>query len=84
MRQIGLVTLNLMLYALFVGATVSLMLGLLVAAGHAVIWRGLDFPIGLRHAAQFGGWAALGYGFGWLLYAGLRGLFPVQAATTRT
>ena len=84
MRQIGLVTLHFTLYTIFVGATVSLMLGLLVAAGHVVIWRGLDFPIGLRHAAQFAGWAALGYGFGWLLYAGLRGLFPVPAGSTRT
>jgi hypothetical protein len=84
MRQIGLVVSNLTLYALFVGATVSLMLGLLVAAGHAVIWRGLDFPIGLRQAAQFGGWAAMGYGLGWLLYSRLRGLFPVSAGNTKT
>lgn len=80
MRRAGFVAANVVLYALFVGATVCLLLAFLVAAGNAVVWRGLDFPVGLRQAVQFIGWAAMGYGAGWLLYAGLRGLFPARMA----
>lgn len=78
MRQAGLILSNVVLHALFVTATVCLLLALLVAAGHVVVWRGLDFPVGLRQAGQFGGWALVGYGAGWLIYAGLRGLFPAE------
>lgn len=76
MRHAGFWVSNVLLYVLFVGATVSLLLGFLVAAGDAMIWRGLDFPIGWRQAARFMAWALLGYGTGWLLYSSLRGLFP--------
>ena len=78
MRRAGLVLSTALLHALFVTATVCLLLALLVAAGHVVVWRGLDFPIGMRQAVKFAGWALVGDGAGGLLYAGLRGLFPVE------
>ena len=83
MRHAGLLVMNGLLYALFVGATVSLLLSLLVAAGHAVVWRGLDFPIGWPQAAQFGAWAVVGYGSGWLLYFAVRGRFPIREQRAR-
>lgn len=78
MRRAGLLLSNVLLHTLFVAATVCLLLALLVAAGHVVVWRGLDFPVGLRQAGQFAGGALVAYGAGGLLYAVLRRLFPAE------
>jgi hypothetical protein len=64
MRTFGIATANVLLYALFVGATVCVLLGVLLAGLRMVVWPGLAFPVGGLQVLLLFGAAAAAVGIG--------------------
>jgi hypothetical protein len=64
MRTFGIATANVFLYVLFVGATVCVLLGVLLAGLRVVVWPGLAFPIGGLEIGLLFGAAAAAVGIG--------------------
>jgi hypothetical protein len=64
MRTFGIATANVLLYVLFVGATVCVLLGVLLAGLQIVVWPGLAFPVGGLQIALLFAAAAAAVGLG--------------------
>jgi hypothetical protein len=76
MRSVGITSVSLVLYLLFVLAGTSLCLAGLSVAGYFLVWKGLAFPLGLQAGVALG---AIGVGAVLIalgLYKGARRAFP--------
>jgi hypothetical protein len=76
MRSVGISTVSVLLYLLFVLAGTSLCLAGLSLVGYFVVWKGLGFPLDLASGIAL---AAIGLGAVILalgLYGGARRAFP--------
>jgi hypothetical protein len=70
MRTLGAAATNVLLYLLFVSATVCLLLAAILTVLRVIVWSGLEFPVGARQVGLLLGVAAattlLGFGlYGW-------------------
>jgi hypothetical protein len=76
LRSVGISSVSLLLYLLFVLAGTSLCLAGLALAGYFIVWKGLSFPLDLRAGIAL---AAIGLGallLALALYNGARRAFP--------
>jgi hypothetical protein len=73
MRTLGIATTSFFIHALFVLATVGVLLAGILTGLWLVVWRGLQFPVGPREIASLLGGGLLAALLGFVVYGVARG-----------